>query len=131
MGSIYFNYGLVALVTLGVGMPLGGLGIASPAVVFSLGALFCIVLPLWFWRYARSLWLGFGFYIDHNVRQASLAAQQGVDPEARHAAHLADGEESLRCVCPYCHTPFRFAASKSRTWQECAFCQSRILLREA
>jgi hypothetical protein len=25
---------------------------------------FCVLFPLWFFRYARSLWLGFDYYFD-------------------------------------------------------------------
>jgi hypothetical protein len=45
LGSIYFNYGLTA------------------PIVWPL-ALFCLLFPLWFFRYARSLWLGFDHFFD-------------------------------------------------------------------
>ena len=64
LGTIYFNYGLTALVAT----------IAFPVMVFVLRVdqnvalpitmAFVLLFPLWFFRYARSLWLGFDQYID-------------------------------------------------------------------
>ena len=59
LGSIYYNYGLTAII----------IAIAYPLLLFS-GAMsndallysslaFMLLFPLWFFRYARSLWLGF------------------------------------------------------------------------
>lgn len=64
LGSIYFNYGLTALIV----------AIAYPALLFTrtvpekpllFGALaFTLLFPLWFFRYARALWLGFDQWMD-------------------------------------------------------------------
>jgi uncharacterized protein (DUF983 family) len=64
LGSIYFNYGLTGLIV----------AVAYPILLFKrvvnenallLGALaFVLLFPLWFFRYARSLWLGFDQYWD-------------------------------------------------------------------
>ena len=64
LGTIYFNYGLTSLVA----------ATAYPVMVFACGmsrhvALaitlsFVVVFPLFFFRYARSLWLGFDQYMD-------------------------------------------------------------------
>lgn len=64
LGSIYFNYGLTALIT----------AIAYPVLQFNrigtgnklmLGTVaFAILFPIWFFRYARSLWLGFDHFVD-------------------------------------------------------------------
>jgi len=59
LGSIYYNYGLTSLIVM----------IAYPLLLFT-GTLtndqllyaslaFVVLFPLWFFRYARSLWLGF------------------------------------------------------------------------
>lgn len=68
LGSIYFNYGLTALVV----------AIAYPVLLFSraagettllLAALaFTLLFPLWFFRYARALWLGFDQFMDPRNR---------------------------------------------------------------
>lgn len=68
LGSIYFNYGLTALVvTISYfAFYFGGTvdsTLGSKAVLSGLTA-YCIVFPLWFFRYARSLWLGFDQYWD-------------------------------------------------------------------
>jgi hypothetical protein len=68
LGSIYINYGLTALVV----------SIAYPVLLFQrivneqallIGTLaFVVLFPLWFFRYARSLWLGFDQYWDPRPR---------------------------------------------------------------
>ena len=64
LGSIYFNYGLTALVV----------AVAYPILLFTrtvsndtllgFALAFSILFPVWFFRYARSLWLGFDQYVD-------------------------------------------------------------------
>ena len=64
LGSIYINYGLTAaLVTAGY-LTMFLTDTLSPTVrVVVLGA-FCVLFPLWFFRYARSLWLAMDLYFD-------------------------------------------------------------------
>ncbi len=69
LGSIYINYGLTAL-TCAVAYPLLSFGFDVPSrplmgVLFA----FCVFFPLWFFRYARSLWLGMDFYFDPDDAQ--------------------------------------------------------------
>jgi hypothetical protein len=64
LGSIYFNYGLTALIV----------AIAYPVLMFNqvlsdgwlvgLTLSFAVLFPIWFFRYARSLWLGFDQFVD-------------------------------------------------------------------
>lgn len=64
LGSIYFNYGLTALIT-AIAYPvlLFGFGVDESTLLF--GALvFSIAFPMWYFRYARSLWLGFDQFAD-------------------------------------------------------------------
>ena len=64
LGSIYFNYGLTAL-TVAVGYPIllfSGL-IEEQRLLWSTAA-FALLFPIWFFRYARSLWLGFDQFYD-------------------------------------------------------------------
>lgn len=68
LGSIYFNYGLTALIA----------AITYPVLLFTETVpekpllwstlAFTLVFPLWFFRYARSLWLGFDQYVDPRER---------------------------------------------------------------
>lgn len=73
LGSIYFNYGLTTLIV----------AIAYPVLLFTgsvakgpllYGSLaFVLLFPLWFFRYARSLWLGFDQYCDPRQPASSSA----------------------------------------------------------
>ena len=64
LGTIYINYGLTSLIA----------ATAYPVMVFGFGVSrhvalwvtlsFAVVFPLCFFRYARSLWLGFDQYVD-------------------------------------------------------------------
>jgi hypothetical protein len=69
LGSIYFNYGLTALIVtvayfaIYFGGSLGGSSIGNNSLLIGLTT-FCVLFPLWFFRYARSLWLGFDQYWD-------------------------------------------------------------------
>ena len=66
LGSIYFNYGLTAMVV-AIGYPaLVFSGLASPDAAFLVIAAFAVLFPLFFFRYARSLWLGFDNFWDPN-----------------------------------------------------------------
>lgn len=64
LGSIYFNYGLTALIS-AIAYPVLLLNKVLPdwqlqAIILG----FVVVFPLWFFRYARSLWLGFDEFAD-------------------------------------------------------------------
>jgi len=64
LGSIYVNYGLTALVMTVSFMTLFlGAGI-SPDVLLWPETIFCILFPLWFFRYARAIWIAFDYYWD-------------------------------------------------------------------
>ncbi len=64
LGSIYFNYGLTGLVV-AIGFPLLTYYEVLSAPARLLAAIsFVGLFPVWFFRYARSLWLGFDHYID-------------------------------------------------------------------
>lgn len=63
LGAIYFNYGLTALLTTisFVSLVVGGY---DSGVLIWPHAAFCLLFPLWFFRYARSLWVGFDQFFD-------------------------------------------------------------------
>ncbi len=69
LGSIYVNYGLTALVvTIAfVSAQLTGHS-RDPILFWSMGA-WCLVFPLWFFRYARSLWLGMDQFVDPDANR--------------------------------------------------------------
>ncbi|MFO0867512.1 MAG: DUF983 domain-containing protein [Pirellulales bacterium] len=68
LGSIYFNYGLTALVV-AIGYPVllftRTLG-ETKLLVLTLA--FTLLFPMWFFRYARALWLGFDQFMDPRHR---------------------------------------------------------------
>ncbi|MFO0426063.1 MAG: DUF983 domain-containing protein [Planctomyces sp.] len=64
LGSTYINYALTAGLTTVTYVGLHfGLGIANRGLIPAL-LLFCLVFPLYFFRYARSLWLSLDCCID-------------------------------------------------------------------
>jgi uncharacterized protein (DUF983 family) len=63
LGSIYFNYGLTALLVTAAYF-IGFFSGADPDVLLWSLTAFCLLFPLWFFRYARSLWLAFDQYWD-------------------------------------------------------------------
>lgn len=71
LGSIYFNYGLTTLIVVITFFSLFlGADVSPETMVWPLAA-FCFLFPLWFFRYARSLWLGFDQYFDPTAHQTS------------------------------------------------------------
>lgn len=64
LGSIYINYGLTAvLITLFYFTLFFTTDLDPRWVLWGL-VVFCVIFPLWFFRYARSLWLAFDQYWD-------------------------------------------------------------------
>jgi uncharacterized protein (DUF983 family) len=63
LGSIYVNYGLTALLITAAYFIGFFSGVHPDVLLWSLAA-FCLLFPLWFFRYARSLWLAFDQYWD-------------------------------------------------------------------
>lgn len=64
LGSIYVNYGITALlIILGYFALFFGTEMSDKTRLWLLTA-FCVLFPLWFFRYARSLWRGMDHYFD-------------------------------------------------------------------
>lgn len=63
LGSIYFNYGLTAAIVVVAGTIGYLLGIMQQWLPIGL-MVFCLAFPLWFFRYARCLWMGFDELLD-------------------------------------------------------------------
>ena len=64
LGTIYFNYGLTALIAaISYPVMVFGYGV-SQNVALAVTMTFVVLFPMWFFRYARSLWLGFDQYVD-------------------------------------------------------------------
>lgn len=66
LGAIYVNYGLTSLLAT-MAYPIGRFALGYPRNALIIGIVaFIVIFPLWFHRYARSLWLGFDYFIDPN-----------------------------------------------------------------
>lgn len=70
LGSIYFNYGLTALLVTVTYLILFFKRLESHPLTIAGTLTFVVLFPLWFHRYARSLWLGFDQFMDPRQRQA-------------------------------------------------------------
>jgi hypothetical protein len=66
LGSIYINYGLTAVLVTGGYLALFLTDTLTPAARLALLGCFCMIFPLWFFRYARSLWLALDLYLDRS-----------------------------------------------------------------
>ena len=64
LGSIYINYGLTALLVTAGYFALYFTEVVSPDMALWLCMAFCLLFPLCFFRFARSLWLGLDYYFD-------------------------------------------------------------------
>jgi uncharacterized protein (DUF983 family) len=64
LGSIYINYGLTALLVTLFYFALFFSEVVSPQTALWIVTAFAFVFPIWFFRYARSLWMGFDHYWD-------------------------------------------------------------------
>ena len=79
LGSIYFNYGLTALIVVVMYFAMYFTdSLTNNGRLVVLG-LFSVLFPLWFFRYARSLWIAFDEKFDpwpNEKEQRQLANRQ-------------------------------------------------------
>ena len=81
LGSTYINYGLTTLLTTWTYIVLRfGFDVGRQWLIPSL-ATFCVIFPLVFFRYARSLWLSFDCYFDRTGAMESRQEMTG-NPES-------------------------------------------------
>ena len=73
LGSIYINYGLTAVLATLLYFALFFGGWTAPQTALWIAAAFAVVFPLWFFRYARSLWLGFDHFWDPTNEEQDAA----------------------------------------------------------
>ena len=64
LGSIYFNYGVTALLMIAGYFGLYFSAVLTSQQILPLLAVFCLLFPLWFFRHARALWIAFDEYFD-------------------------------------------------------------------
>jgi uncharacterized protein (DUF983 family) len=85
LGSIYFNYGVTAvLLVIGYFTLFFALGRVGPAWLAALAA-FTLFFPLWFFRYARALWMALDEQLDPwpNEQEQREGALRSVAPNGR------------------------------------------------
>lgn len=64
LGSIYFNYGVTAVIVT-ASYVVGSFVYQVPDnVLLAVLGTFCFLFPLWFFRYARALWMGLDELFD-------------------------------------------------------------------
>ncbi|HZZ29652.1 MAG TPA: DUF983 domain-containing protein [Pirellulales bacterium] len=64
LGSIFVNYGLTALIVTGAYFALYFTEALPQDWIMRLLLAFCVLFPLWFFRYARSAWIAIDMYFD-------------------------------------------------------------------
>ena len=64
LGSIYFNYGATAMLVVGIYFTLYLSGMAAGKTLLVVLSVFSLLFPLWFFRYARGLWIAFDELFD-------------------------------------------------------------------
>ena len=64
LGSIYVNYGLTALLVVIAYFSLYFSAVLTPREILWTLAAFSVLFPIWFFRYARALWVAFDIYFD-------------------------------------------------------------------
>jgi uncharacterized protein (DUF983 family) len=64
LGSIYFNYGVTALLVVVIYFSLFYADWLGDTQLLVLSALVALLFPVWFFRYARALWIAFDEHWD-------------------------------------------------------------------
>ena len=83
LGSIYFNYGVTALIVLIAYFSLYFSELLTSRQLLVALTVFSVVFPTWFFRYARALWMAFDELFDPWPNDAERRAAAGA---ARHDA---------------------------------------------
>jgi hypothetical protein len=80
LGSIYINYGLTAMLTLAGYFALYFSGTMRGTPLLATLTAFIVVFPLWFFRYARALWIAFDERWDPWPNEEEARREQRVGP---------------------------------------------------
>jgi uncharacterized protein (DUF983 family) len=73
LGSIYINYGLTALLVTAGYLGIFFSGITDPQTALWVVTALALAFPIWFFRYARSLWMGFDHFWDPTDEEPAAA----------------------------------------------------------
>ncbi len=134
LGSIYVNYGVTAVVLTAIWVPVAILRWVPLTWLMLPTAAFCLLFPLWFWRYSRSLWLGLNVFLDRQLRErpADRLGEQTTDAASADSssgvAVRGDEDGSFQFICPFCHRPVFVASEQAGTWSQCEQCGEHVLI---
>jgi hypothetical protein len=64
LGSIYFNYGVTATLVVAIYFTCYFAELATPRQLLAILLVFSLAFPLWFFRYARAVWIAFDEVFD-------------------------------------------------------------------
>ncbi len=70
LGSIYFNYGLTALLVSASYLPLRWFDVIDRLPLMLGTCAFALLFPVWFFRYARCLWMAMDHFFDPAPRSS-------------------------------------------------------------
>ncbi|NOY42501.1 MAG: DUF983 domain-containing protein [Planctomycetes bacterium] len=84
LGSIYFNYGITALLVIVFFFSMFLSQAMSGKALLIVLSLFILLFPIWFFRYARAMWIAFDEKFDPwpNEQEAREMAKNKQRPEA-------------------------------------------------
>jgi uncharacterized protein (DUF983 family) len=85
LGSIYFNYGVTALLVVAMYFTMFFRDWLSDGQRLAVLSLFAIVFPMWFFRYARALWMAFDERWD--PWQGARSMEQGAESRNQSSAN--------------------------------------------
>ena len=69
LGAIYFNYGLTAVLVTATYVGLSLLTEVSKEIKLVIALVPAVLFPFLFFRFSRSLWLGFDYFVDRTARE--------------------------------------------------------------
>ncbi|HTQ37510.1 MAG TPA: DUF983 domain-containing protein [Pirellulales bacterium] len=76
LGSIFVNYGLTALIVTAAYFALFFTEALPPDWIMRLLLAFCLLFPLWFFRYARGIWISVDLYFDPEPATKLVSAKK-------------------------------------------------------
>lgn len=96
LGSIYFNYGVTAVLAVVVYFTCFFAEWLTGRQLLAALSVFCILFPLWFFRYARALWIAFDERWDPWPNEQERREQQAQLRRELQAQQRRDGECARR-----------------------------------
>lgn len=125
LGSIYVSYGATGAILAVVCVPIivGQYVPTNTLMPFALG--FCALFPIWFWRYARSVWFGINYYMDQTRHERKTRHALQSTHQTDHAVATTPHFQS---ICPHCYVVNEYPITMRGTWSNCKNCGETVLL---